>query len=55
MSGDADLSFTMNFEVVPDIEIKDFKNLKVEKLVVEVTDEHLDEALENIAGPVQGL
>jgi trigger factor len=50
MSGDADLSFTMNFEVVPDIEIKDFKNLKVERLVVEVTDEHLDEALENIAG-----
>jgi len=50
MSGDADLSFTMNFEVVPDIEIKDFKNLKVEKLVVEVTDEHLDEALQNIAG-----
>ncbi len=40
----------MNFEVVPDIDIKDFKNLKVEKLVVEVTDEHLNEALENIAG-----
>ena len=50
MSGDADLSFTMNFEVVPDIEIKDFKNLKVERLVVEVTEEHLDEALESIAG-----
>ena len=50
MSGDADLSFTMNFEIVPDIEIKDFKSLKVEKLVVEVSDEHLDEALKNIAG-----
>ena len=50
MSGSADLSFTMNFEVVPDIDIKDFKNLKVEKFVVEVTDEHLNEALENIAG-----
>ncbi len=50
MNGDADLSFTMNFEVVPDIEIKDFKDLKVEKLVVEVTDEHLDEALQSIAG-----
>ena len=50
MDGKADLAFTMNFEVVPDIDIKDFKNLKVEKLVVEVTDEHLNEALENIAG-----
>ena len=50
MSGDADLSFTMNFEVVPNIDIKDFKSLKVEKLVVEVTDDHLNEALENIAG-----
>ena len=50
MDGKADLAFTMNFEVVPDIDVKDFKNLKVEKLVVEVTDEHLNEALENIAG-----
>jgi trigger factor len=50
MSGEADLSFTMSFEIVPDIEIKDFKALKVEKLVVEVTGEHLNEALENIAG-----
>jgi len=50
MDGKADLAFTMNFEVVPDIEIKDFKNLKVEKLVVDVTDEHVNEALENIAG-----
>jgi trigger factor len=50
MDGKADLAFTMNFEVVPDIEVKDFKNLKVEKLVVDVTDEHVNEALENIAG-----
>jgi trigger factor len=50
MDGKADLAFTMNFEVVPDIEIADFKNLKVEKLVVDVTDEHVNEALENIAG-----
>ncbi|MEE4237737.1 MAG: trigger factor [Anderseniella sp.] len=50
MDGKADLAFTMNFEVVPDIEITDFNKLKVEKLVVEVTDEHIDEALQNIAG-----
>ncbi len=50
MDGKADLAFTMNFEVVPDIDIKDFKAIEVEKLVVEVTDEHLDEALTNIAG-----
>ena len=50
MDGKADLAFTMNFEIVPDIAITDFKNLKVEKLVVEVTDEHIDEALKNIAG-----
>ncbi len=50
MSGKADLAFTMNFEVVPDIDIKDFKNLKVEKLVVEVTDSHVDDALTHMAG-----
>ena len=50
MDGKADLAFTMNFEVVPDIDVKDFKNLKVEKLVVEVTDEHVKDALESIAG-----
>jgi trigger factor len=50
MDGKADLAFTMNFEVVPDIDVKDFKNLKVEKLVVEVTDEHVKDALASIAG-----
>jgi trigger factor len=49
MSGEADLAFTMNFEIVPDIEVKDFSNLKVEKLVVDVTDEHVDDALKAVS------
>jgi trigger factor len=49
MEGKGDLAFTMTFEIVPAIEVKDFSTLEVEKLTVEVTDQQIDDALTRIA------
>ncbi len=49
IDGKSDLSYTMNFEIVPTIDIGDFSALKVDKYVVEVEDEHIDTALGRIA------
>ena len=49
MDGKGDLSFTVSFEVIPPIEIKDFSGLEVERLVVDVTNDHVQEALKRIA------
>jgi trigger factor len=50
IDGKADLAFTMSFEVVPPIEIDDFSKLDVVRHTVKVEDEHIDTALESIAG-----
>lgn len=49
MEGKSDLAFTMTFEIVPPIEVKDFGSVEVERLTVDVTDEHVDRALQQIA------
>lgn len=49
INGQADLSYTLSLEVMPKIEIADFKNMKLEKLVAEVTDAEIDEAMKRIA------
>jgi trigger factor len=49
MEGKGDLAFTMTFEIVPQIEVKDFTTLEVEKLTVDVTDQQVDDALGRIA------
>ncbi len=49
LAGDADLELNMVFEVIPDIEDIDFSKLKLEKIVAEVTDAEVDEALNAIA------
>ena len=49
IDGKADLVYTIAFEVIPNIEVKDLSKAKVEKHVVEVEDAHIDEALENLA------
>ncbi|MBL4665733.1 MAG: trigger factor [Sneathiella sp.] len=46
----SDLEFTMEVEVMPDFEPTDFSKLKLVKLVTEVEDAKVDEALEQIAG-----
>jgi trigger factor len=49
MEGKGDLAFTMTFEIVPPIEVKDFGTLDIERLTVDVTDEHIDYALRQVA------
>jgi len=49
LSGKADLVYTVTVELVPSIELVDFKDFKVEKLVAEVSEEELAKALERIA------
>ena len=49
ISGKADLAYTVELEVVPPITLADFKTIKLERLVSEVTDTEIDAALERIA------
>ena len=49
IDGKADLEYTLNFEIVPEIKVKDFSGMKVEKHVVAVDDGHIDEALDNLS------
>lgn len=44
-----DLTYTMSLEVLPKIEIADFKSLKLEKPVAKPADAEINEALERIA------
>jgi trigger factor len=50
MEGKGDLAFTMTFEIVPQIEVKDFGTIEIDRMTVDVADEHIDEALKKIAG-----
>jgi trigger factor len=49
LNGQADLSFDMSFEVLPDIKLVDFSTLKLERLTTEVGTEELDKALSDLA------
>lgn len=49
ISGKADLSYTVAVEVVPQIALADFKALKLEKLVADVTEEEVDAAVTRLA------
>jgi trigger factor len=49
LAGKTDLTYTVAIEVVPTIELADFKTFSVEKPVVEVTDAEIDEAIKRIA------
>lgn len=48
ISGDADLAYTISFEVLPEIEISDLSKLKLEKPVAEVKKEDVDNSLQRI-------
>jgi trigger factor len=48
IDGKADLSYKVSFEIVPDIDIKDFSKLKIERHVVKVEDADVDDALNNL-------
>jgi trigger factor len=49
VEGKADLDYSVAMEVLPKIELADFKDIKLERLVAEVTDAEIDEAVNTIA------
>jgi trigger factor len=49
LSGQADLAYSMSFEVLPKFELADLKSLKLERLVAEVDAEAVDKALGELA------
>jgi trigger factor len=49
VEGRADLTFTVALEVLPKVELADFKGIKVTRPVVEPTDSEIDEAIQRIA------
>ena len=51
--GEADLTFTMDFEVTPKVELKDYSSLKLERFKVTPDEKDIDEALANLAKQVK--
>jgi trigger factor len=49
LAGKSDLTYTVSIEVVPAIQLADFKSFTVEKPVAEVSDTDVDEAIKRIA------
>ncbi len=49
LSGKSDLTYTVSIEVVPQIQLADFKGFVVEKPVADVTDADVDDAIQRIA------
>lgn len=49
INGKSDLSYTVELEIVPEIKLGDFKSIKLEKLVADVSDAEIDKALAAIA------
>ena len=48
IGGQTDLAYTLALEILPKIELADFKEIKLERLVAEVTEAQINEALEKI-------
>src|SRR5262249_23266435 len=49
IGGQSDLAYTLSLEVLPKIELGDFKTLNLDRYTTEVTDAEVDEALNRIA------
>jgi trigger factor len=49
IGGQSDLAYTLALEILPKIELGNFQGIKLERLVAEVTDARIDEALGKIA------
>jgi trigger factor len=49
IEGKSDLSYTVALEIMPPIELADFKGIKIERLTADVTDSEVDEAVKRIA------
>ena len=49
IAGQSDLAYTLALEVLPKIELGDFKGIKLDRLTAEVTEEEIKDALDRIA------
>lgn len=49
INGETDLSYTMAIEIVPPIALTDFKTIKLTRLIADVTDAEIEDALNRIA------
>lgn len=49
IGGKADLAYTLSFEILPAIMLADFGSIKLERMVADVSDAEVDEALQQIA------
>jgi len=49
VAGKTDLSYSVAIEILPQIELADFKDLKLERLVAEVSDEEVEGGIKRIA------
>ena len=49
LTGKSDLTYTVSIEVVPAIQLADFKSFSVEKPIADVTDADVDDAIKRIA------
>jgi trigger factor len=54
LAGKSDLNYTVSIEVVPSIQLADFKGFSIEKPVADVTDADVDEAVKRIADANRG-
>jgi trigger factor len=54
LTGKSDLNYTVSIEVVPSIQLADFKGFNVEKPVADVSDADVDEAIKRIADQNRG-
>jgi len=48
ISGEADLEYTMSFEVIPEMELADLRKLNLEKQVAEVEDEDIEKSVRQL-------
>jgi trigger factor len=49
IGGQSDLAYTLALEILPKIELADFKGIKLDRLVAEVSDDQVKEAVDKIA------
>jgi trigger factor len=49
VEGKADLNYSVAMEILPKIELANFKDIKLDKLTADVTDQEIDEAIARIA------
>ncbi len=48
IAGEADLAYSMSFEVIPQIALTDFSTIKLERVSADATDAEVDEALDEL-------